>query len=85
MNRNQIMHIQSELDSLSLNIGENIETIQRVIEMRASLQALHEIVEKTSLVPIVLRALPFTYINYVTTINVTNNKPNFQQLVNMLP
>ena len=85
MNQNQILHIQSQSDSLSLNIGEKIEIPQRVIETRASLQALHETMEDTSLVPIVLTTLPFTYIIFVATINVTNNKPNFQQLVNMLP
>ena len=85
MNQNQILHIQSQSDSLSLNIGENIEILQCVLEMRASLQALHETMEDTSLVPIILRALPFTYIIFVTAIIVTNNNPNFQQLVNMLP
>ena len=47
MNQNQILHIQSQSDSLSLNIGEKIEIIQCVLEMRASLQALHETMEDT--------------------------------------
>ncbi|KAH9300798.1 hypothetical protein KI387_012381, partial [Taxus chinensis] len=71
-NKNTILHLQSQLLNLKMQPTEKVEMfLRRVATLRASLQALEEEVTDTSLVPIVLRALPPSYRIFVTTLNIT--------------
>lgn len=65
--------------------GEQLESfLKRIVELRASLQALEEKTEDVFFVPIVLRALPSRYKVFVTTLNVTETTSTFEKLLNLL-